>query len=187
MSDKFPGEQLTGQELYNRQKRIRSSSDYSCAPAIVADCLQISENIGSVLRLADAAGSNRVIFISEPDDQNINRVRRTSRNCDALVDWQFSTYEQFESQDMTNLDPLIAVELTTCSKSIFETNLPVRCSFIIGNERHGISSRLLAQCHQAVHIPMYGVNGSMNVTHALAIVLFEWRRQHSTLACHASV
>ncbi|WP_373693577.1 hypothetical protein [Limnofasciculus baicalensis] len=39
---------------------------------------------------------------------------------------------------------------------------------------------MLEHCQQAVQIPMYGVNGSMNVTHALAIVLFEWRIQHST-------
>jgi len=27
---------------------------------------------------------------------------------------------------------------------------------------------------------MFGVNGSMNVTHALAVALFEWRRRHTS-------
>lgn len=157
------------------------SFKYSPAPVIVADHLHIPENIGSVLRLADAGGSQKVIFINDPSDQNLNRIRRTARSCDALVNWEFSSYENFLDKYVCCLPTLIAIELTSTSTSIFETVLPTQCCFLIGNERHGVSQRLLEQCQQAIHIPMYGVNGSMNVTHALAIVLFEWRRRFSAL------
>lgn len=177
---KDAGEQLDGRELYERQKRLRDSSLYSPAPVIVADCLQLPENIGSLLRLADAAGSGKVIFINA-SDQNFGRIRRTARNCDALVSWEFIHSEDFSNHYAPSLTPLIAVEITNSSRSIFEISLPIQCAFVIGNERYGISSKLLTQCQQAIHVPMYGVNGSMNVTHALAIVLFEWRRQHSVL------
>lgn len=173
------GEQLDGRTLYERQKRLRAAEDYAPAPTIVADGLQIPENIGSVLRLADAGGSKNVIFINDSDDQCLNRVRRTARNCDALIPWEFTTPECFLKHSLSSLPTLIAIELTNRSTNVFETCLPIQCSFAIGNERHGVSSTILDHCQQAVHIPMYGVNGSMNVTHALAIVLFEWRRQHS--------
>lgn len=178
MNSELIGEQLTGQELYLCQKSIRANSGSFFAPIIVADSLHISENIGSTLRIADAVGSKRVIFINHPTDQNITRVRRTARNCDTLVDWEFSTYENFLELYLPSLPALVAVEITSRSKNIFEVCLPSLCTFIIGNERHGISSKLLKLCVQAVHIPMYGINGSMNVTHALAIALYEWRRQH---------
>lgn len=179
MNSKFIGRQLSGQELYLRQKEISSDLENSPAPVILADGLHIPENIGSVLRLADAVGSKRVILINPPANRNIKRVRRTARNCNAFVDWEFSSYECFLDFHLPNLPPLIAVEITSQSKNIFEVSLPTSCTFVIGNERYGISSKLLKFCVHAVHIPMYGTNGSMNVIHALAVALYEWRRQHS--------
>ncbi|MBI3915340.1 MAG: hypothetical protein HY327_14280 [Chloroflexi bacterium] len=60
-----------------------------------------------------------------------------------------------------------------------ECQLPKPCAFLIGNERGGIPASILAECQRAIQIPMYAVNGSMNVPDALAIARFEWRRQHS--------
>ncbi len=174
------GEQLDGKILYERQKQLRASQTPQVpAPSVVAAGLQTPENIGSVLRLADAAGSPRVIFVNDDVPQLRHRMRskRSARNSDALVEWEFWTPAQFLEQSDT-LPLLIALELTTTSISIFETELPNPCALIVGSERHGIPAPILARCQRAVHIPMYGVNGSMNVTHALAIALFEWRRQH---------
>ncbi len=53
----FVGEQLDGQILYERQKRVRARQTYLPGPTIVAAGLQTPENVGSVLRLADAAES----------------------------------------------------------------------------------------------------------------------------------
>jgi len=177
MSNKSVGTQLDGQTLYRRQKYLRDTFKYPPAPVIVGDNLRIPENIGSVLRLADAAGSKKVILINNQNDQNLNRIRRTARNCDVLVEWESITYDRFLNDHIPYLPPLIAIEITSASTSIFETALPTQCCLVIGNEKHGISPILLEQCQQAVHIPMFGVNSSINVTHALAIVLFEWRRQ----------
>ena len=180
MSTPLPvGEQLDSQTLYERQKKRRASQTYLPGPTIIAAGLQTPENIGSVLRLADAAGSQKVIFINDDNaSRHQKQIHRVARNCEALVEWELWTAEKFlEHQD--SLQPLIALELTTSSTNIFENALPDKCTFMIGSERHGIPALLLSHCQQAVHIPMYGVNGSMNVTHALAIALFEWRRQHS--------
>ncbi|MBI3763961.1 MAG: TrmH family RNA methyltransferase, partial [Chloroflexi bacterium] len=171
------GEQLEGQVLYERQKEMRGAGAYLPGPPIVAVGLQVPENIGSVLRLADAAGSQRVIFLNHAAS-DLARVRRAARNCDALVKWEFLSQEEFLAEIAPSLPQLIALELTTRSLSIFKANLPEQCAFVIGSERYGIPPSVLAECQQAVHIPMYGVNGSMNVTHALAVALFEWRRQH---------
>lgn len=74
---------------------------------------------------------------------------------------------------------MIAVELTSRSIDLFKTTLPEECTLVVGNEEHGIPAAVLELCQQAVHIPMFGVNGSINVTHALAIARFEWRRQRA--------
>ncbi len=180
------GEQLDSQILYERQKQLREAQAFLSGPTIVASGLQVPENMGSVLRLADAVGSPRVIFVNQmPElsvlaqtDASLARLRRTARHTDALVKWEICTQEKFVHDLAPTLQPLIAVELTTHSTNLFETRLPDLCTLLIGSERHGVPPALLAVSERAIHIPMYGTNGSMNVTHALAIALFEWRRQH---------
>ena len=177
--DEQVGEQLEGHVLYARQKALRDAANSPSGPIIVAADLQVPENMGSVLRLADAAGSRRVIFVSDTASiQTYNsRVHRTARNTESWIDIQVCDEPAFIRAAAT-LRPLIALEITTHSKNLFEVALPENCTIMIGNERHGIPRQLLAECNDAIHVPMYGVNGSMNVTHALAIALFEWRRQH---------
>ena len=170
------GEQLEGQELYERQKALRTVRSFLPGPTIVAAGLQVPENIGAVLRLADAVGTPQVIFVNE-DAPDLTRIRRTARSTETLVRWERYTPAEFLER-ASPFQPLIALELTTTSVSIFEVELPTMCAFVIGSEKHGIPAPLLHECQQAVHIPMFGVNGSMNVTHALAVTLFEWRRQH---------
>jgi len=174
------GEQLEGPVLYARQKALRDAANSPPGPTIVAADLQVPENMGSVLRLADAAGSRHVIFVSQAAtavQTYASRVHRTARNAESWIDTQVFDEPSFIRMAGT-LRPLIAIEITTHSKSLFEVVLPESCAIMIGNERHGIPKQLLAECDDAIHVPMYGVNGSMNVTHALAIALFEWRRQH---------
>ena len=171
------GEQLDGKVLYERQKTLRASQKISPAPIIVATRFKVSENIGVLLRLADAVGSPRVIFIND-HEYNVRQVHRVARNAESFVKWDVMDLEEFLKDDVS-VRPLIALEITTTSTDIFSTVLPEQFTFIVGSERHGIPQELLARCQQAVHIPMYGVNGSMNVTHALAIAMYEWRRQHS--------
>lgn len=173
------GEQLGGQTLYERQKTVRTSQSYLPGPTVVSVGLQAPENIGSVFRLADAAGCKKVLFIGNDNGSpySRSRIHRLARNCEALVEWETWTERMFfEASD--SLQPLLALELTTHSRSIFSETLALQCALMIGSERHGIPSLLLSKCERAIHIPMYGVNGSMNVTHALAVALFEWRRQH---------
>jgi tRNA G18 (ribose-2'-O)-methylase SpoU len=170
-----PGEQLAGQLLYERQRALRERLRFPPAPQIVAAQLHAPDNIGAVLRLADAAASSRVVFVGDSDHDH-RRMSKVARSCDALVAWDVYSVERFLDERET-FQPLVALEITSTSRAIFTTQLPADCSFVIGNERHGIPAALLAACDQAIHIPMYGTNGSMNVTHALGVALFEWRRQ----------
>jgi len=169
------GRQIDSQCLYEQQSGLGS---HKPAPAIIADGIHTPENMGAVLRLAEAAGSRSVLFI-EPekfDACSPQKIRKAARGAEKTVAWDSCTRDEFIVQAQQS-ENRIAVELTDTSTSIFETALPAHCVFVIGNERQGISPAMLASCQQSVHIPMYGTNGSMNVTHALAIALFEWRRQ----------
>ncbi len=170
------GKQTDSQLLFERQYRFHSDV---AAPEIIADGIHTPENMGAVLRLAEAAGSLHVLFV-EPekfDACSPQKVRKAARGAEKTVQWNSCGRDEFFAE-LQQSETRVAVELTDTSASIFATTLPEHCIFVIGNERQGISPAMLASCQQSVHIPMYGTIGSMNVTHALAITLFEWRRQH---------
>lgn len=169
------GRQTDSQLLFEHQSHTHSAV---AAPTIIADGIHTPENMGAVLRLAEAAGSPSVLFV-EPETFEAcspQKIRKTARGAEKTVSWDSCNRDEFFAQAQQS-EIRIAVELTDASTSVFATTFPAHCVFVIGNERQGISPGMLASCQQSVHIPMYGTNGSMNVTHALAITLFEWRRQ----------
>lgn len=172
------GQQLDSQLLYERQKVQRDQHQSKPAPTVVVSVLQTPENIGGIFRIADAAGCQQLILLDDEGQlQNSKSIYRTSRGVEKNL--QYTVMKSADFVKSTSLEkPLIAIELTTESMNVFDTDLPAQCSFVVGNERHGIDQPVLDVCEQAVHIPMFGLNGSMNVSHALAIVLYEWRRQH---------
>ena len=56
--------------------------------------------------------------------------------------------------------------------------LPAKCVLVVGSEREGIPAQVLTECEVLVEIPQVGVTRSLNVQTAVAVVLFEYARQH---------
>ena len=71
---------------------------------------------------------------------------------------------------------LVAIETSQSAQNIYQSQLPEKIAFLVGNERAGITAPILEHCCMQVYIPMFGITKSMNVTHALAVSLFEWIR-----------
>ena len=176
------GVQWTGQELYERQRQVVVARNPAFDVRVAAIGLQAHANVGAVLRVADAAGCSQVLFVDRQMNVHLNRkAANISRQSENLVPWLSLTTHEFvevATAVPATLPPLIALELTTASHNLFTHELPPQCTFVIGSERDGIPADVLGRCQFAVHIPMYGLNGSMNVTHALAVALFEHRRRY---------
>ena len=171
------GKQWGTSELFELQQ-ASLNKQAKPAPMIIADGLRTPENLGAVIRLADAMGSRRILLVNnEPHETMTRKISRISRGTDRHIEINQVSKSEFLN-NCASFQPMIALELTTKAQNLLNTLLPEQCSLVIGSERHGISEEVLEKCQQAVYIPMFGINGSMNVTHALAIMLFEWRRQH---------
>jgi len=172
------GKQLGTRALF-QQQQLSLNRQIKPGPVIIADGLRTPENIGGLIRLADAMGSRKVLLVGdERIDLSSKKISRVSRGTEKHIKIECIPKIEFLS-NCGSLQPLIAIELTTRAENLLSTDLPEQCSLVIGSERHGISAEILDKCQKAVFIRMYGINGSMNVTHALAIALYEWRKQHS--------
>ena len=172
-----PGEQVDDEALFSRQQKFVSNLDAPAAPIIIVTGIRTPENMGSILRHADAAGSDKVIFVESENMSTNKKMSRIARSAEKHIQIDYLSREQF-FKTSHELPELIALEITSTSRNIFKTVLPMRCCLVVGSERYGIAADILMRCRRSVHIPMYGINASMNVSHALTIALFEWGRQH---------
>ena len=171
-----PGYQYSKNDLFKRQQDFVNRHQFKDAPVIIADNIHTPENIAAIIRVADSAGSKKVFFVNSDVSAVSKKISRIARSADSSMRIEFISSEHcYELKD--ELSPIVAIEITSESADIYETELPANCSLLVGSERHGISDELLEICDSAVHLPMFGQNSSMNVAQALSIVLYEWRRQ----------
>ena len=149
-------------------------------PIIVLDNLLTPDNIGSTLRLAGNIGCKKVILTQQLNNHlqlSQNKIQKIARNSLQYLELLFLTYEEIVRQ----FDNLVAIETSSHAKNIYKSKLPLSSTFVVGNEKYGISTELLKHCKQQVYIPMPGNVKSLNVSHALSIALFEWYRQNFEL------
>jgi len=146
---------------------------------LVCDNVTNAPNIGSLFRIADAFGIEKIIFCGNSIPLG-RKMTKTSRATEKVV-----KYEVFEdvSEVVSNLKAqeyqCIALEITDNSVPInlfqFLNNKPI--ALIIGDENFGVSKAILEFCEHVLHINMFGQNSSMNVVQATNIALYEITNQ----------
>jgi tRNA G18 (ribose-2'-O)-methylase SpoU len=169
------GHQLSGEELHARQQKQFTNI---MGPTVIAVGVVDPFNIGSIFRICEAVGCKEIIFV-DSTDIGMQKVKRASRHTSRIVPYQCVPFEGFASM-VERLPTLVAVEITSQSTDVYRTHLPQDVALVVGGERYGIPEEILQRCAYAVHIPMFGVNSSMNIATSLGIVLYEWHRRFRT-------
>jgi tRNA G18 (ribose-2'-O)-methylase SpoU len=159
-------------EFFKNQKY----PEFSSMPVIAAWQIMNPENIGNLIRLADNIGAKELFILGEDFQIRISSVKKTAGLSFENISLKFIHPNDFFSQVGSEYK-LVAIETSQKSTNIFTTKLPEKVVFILGNERNGLPEEILSKCIFQVHIPMTGKCKSMNVSHALAVALFEWQRQ----------
>jgi len=145
-------------------------------PIIVGYQIKTPENMGNIIRLADNTGCQQVLFVTSMENIRMSKVKKTASTSFDSVPFKFCTPDTFENFISPDYH-WVAVETANDSENIFQTRLPKKIALFVGNEISGINHSVLNKCRLIIHIPMLGNNSSLNVSHALAVALFEWQRQ----------
>jgi tRNA (guanosine-2'-O-)-methyltransferase len=134
-------------------------------------------NVGSIFRLADAAGVSELILTGitpTPPNPTIDKVGRLKS---LSLPWR---YEKEATVAIAGLRrdgfQIIALELTQRAIPYHDFDYAPKCCLVVGHEDHGVTRATLAACDAAVFLPMYGRGLSMNVHVALAVVLYHIRQ-----------
>ncbi len=163
-------------ELFDKKKNRNAGPGFS-QPVIVADHILSPMNVGAILRLAANIHAAKVWFVYEKDPHfRSYKIKSTSSGASEKTAWEIVKPEILPGLLPADYET-VAIETTPDAKNIFETLLPEKVVFFVGNERYGLSDSLLKQTTRKVFIPIPGIISSLNVSHALSIALFEWLRQ----------
>lgn len=143
---------------------------------VLCDGVSSPANIGGLFRICDALGVSKLIFCHAEIDLHSSRVLRTARNTVKTVPFEISPEDSLQviTTYKKNDFQVIALELAKDSISIknFSSGTARPTILVIGNERNGVSEKILRLTDHNVYIPMHGKNSSMNVVQATAIALY---------------
>jgi len=83
--------QLNGDELHQRQKQNKQIN----APMIICDGLKTPENLGSILRVADAVGSKGIILLDNEMDFNNKKISKIARSANKQFNIECISFDQY--------------------------------------------------------------------------------------------
>ena len=147
---------------------------------LVCDSIVFQPNIGSLFRICEAFGVEKIIFLGIGNQMNHRKINKTSRNTHLHVPYElYKTKEEVMAFLIENEYEIIALEITLNSIPIenIEIKKNKKIALLIGNEIEGVSDCFLKKSHQITHIEMFGKNSSMNVVQATGIALYELTRK----------
>lgn len=135
-------------------------------------------NAGTIIRSADAAGANAVIFTGQSVDPfNPKTLRATAGSVfhlPVIVAPLESTIAHFVARGYQSYATVVRG-----GTNLRTLNLTRPSLVVIGNEAAGLDQRTIGQCSYTLSIPMAGRSESLNAGVAASLVAFEalWQRQ----------
>jgi TrmH family RNA methyltransferase len=143
---------------------------------LVLESVEKPGNLGAIMRVADGVGATGVIICDEHTDiWNPNTIR-------ASIGTIFSTQLAVASSKQVynflkqNNVCLFAAEVRENSKNYTDVNFKIPSAIIMGTEAGQVSDFWLEKS-QTISLPMRGINSSLNVSTAAAVLSYEALRQ----------
>jgi 23S rRNA (guanosine2251-2'-O)-methyltransferase len=144
---------------------------------VVLDEVEDPQNVGAILRTVDACGGSGVV----------RQTRRAAPLDGAAAKASAGAVNHVPVADVVNiarsLEDLKKAGVWTigldadAKMAYYEWDLTLPTAIVVGAEGHGLRRLVRERCDQVVGIPMLGHVGSLNVSVATAVVLYEAVRQ----------
>lgn len=162
--------------------KVRSQNDLIIAKDknffLVLDGVSNPDNLGMVLRTADASGVNAVILLSESAHHYNKNAIRGARGAVGRIPIYFSTND-FELMDMLHANHfrIMGTSAKFQSDNFYDVRYDLgNIAIVMGNESNGVRKEILDRCTDYVKIPMVEGQSSLNIAVASALLLYEYNR-----------
>lgn len=142
---------------------------------LLLDGVQDPGNIGTMIRTADAAGIDAVIFGERTGDLYNPKVIRSAQGSHFHLQTEIGSLTEW-IQKLKSADiPVYGTALENASP-FTEVTPTDSFALIVGNEGAGVDPANLRQTDQNLYIPLYGKSESLNVAVAAGILLYHLRK-----------
>lgn len=150
------------------------------ALSIIANDINSPVNVGSLFRLSDAMGIEKLYLCGDTPAPPNSKINKTSRSTEKYVAHEtHSDAEELVRQLKSSGVFIISLEITSSSIAIDSEQFKQRINakqpicLILGSENTGVKPALLELSDLTAHVTMYGNNSSMNVVTATGIACYE--------------
>jgi len=144
---------------------------------LVLDCLEDPRNFGAILRTADAAGVHGVVIQAY---RSVSIVPETSKSSAGAVEYVPVTLVPNIKHVINEMKQrgVMVIGAETGSRTMpWDIDLTIPACIVVGSEGRGMRKTVREHCDVLIGIPMRGRIGSLNVSVAAGILLFEVVRQ----------
>ncbi|GAB1265459.1 TrmH family RNA methyltransferase [Aurantivibrio infirmus] len=142
------------------------------------------ENVGSLFRIADALGIEKIYLSGSSPCPPNKKIKKTSRSSEKYVAYSYHQDPLAIIEELKNQAyQIVCLEITDKSIDVaeLEVNSSSKVCLVLGSEKNGISKPLLDMSDSVVHIPMLGANSSMNVANACSIASYVILQKYKAL------
>lgn len=146
------------------------------SPRLVAILHEIRDpgNAGTILRAADAAGADAVVFTGDTvDAYNPKVVRSTTGSIFHVPLAQGGSLDDAIAAVHAAGLQVLAADVSGEELPLVRELLTAPTAWLFGNEAHGLAADELARADRAVRLPIYGHAESLNLATAASVCLYE--------------
>jgi 23S rRNA (guanosine2251-2'-O)-methyltransferase len=144
---------------------------------LVLDGVQDPHNLGACLRTADAAGVALVILPKDRSAPLTPVARRAASGAAEVLPILLVTNLARVLQHLKERGVWLAGTMDQADSDLYGTDLTGPLALVVGSEGQGMRRLTAELCDYRVRIPMAGTVGSLNVSVATAVCLYEILRQ----------
>ncbi len=141
---------------------------------LVLDSLMCAHNVGTIIRLSDALLVEKVFICGDGALPPSKKVRKGSLGAERWVAWEhredtFATVSELKSKGIW----IITAEIATTSMDYRNVDCQFPVCLVLGREDRGVSQEIVALSDAVVHLPMYGMVNSLNVSTVAATLMYD--------------
>lgn len=157
----------------------RCNTNTGTALILILDSIQDPRNFGACLRIADGAGVDGVIY---PKDNSARLGSVLAKAASGAIDTVPLVPVSNLSSAIVKVQKAGIWVTGACSDDaapLYSLDFSGPTAIVMGNEGSGLRRLTKERCDYLASIPMHGALGSLNVSAATSIFLFEVKRQQS--------
>ncbi|HJB22621.1 MAG TPA: RNA methyltransferase [Candidatus Jeotgalibaca pullicola] len=141
---------------------------------ILLDAVQDPGNAGTIVRTADAAGFNGVVFGTGSVDPFNDKVIRSMQGSHFHIPIYRMSLPELIDRLQESAIPVFGTALDEKAQRYRDVPITDSAAIILGNEGNGVSNQLLAKTDGNIYIPIIGKAESLNVAVAASILMYHF-------------